>query len=51
MTLSQQVEQSAYKLRQHIRAKAGLKCDWVSASESLKEWYREMARRSMGVEE
>lgn len=51
MTTPKQIEQSAYKFRQHIRAKAGLKCDWVKASENMKEFYRELARRQLGVEE
>lgn len=37
------VEQTAFKFRQHIRAKAGLAVNWEKASDNMKDWYRQKA--------
>lgn len=42
-----EVEQTAIEFRLCIRRKAGLDGHWHETSESLKEWYRELARRSL----
>lgn len=45
MTPYQLIERTAVNFRQHIRAKAGLQTNWISASEDMKNWYREMVER------
>ncbi len=44
------VAQRAYEFRKAIRAKAGLACDWDEASPEIRDWYFELARKSIEVE-
>jgi hypothetical protein len=40
-------EQLAKNLRAEIRKKAGLAPDWDKASESMRQWYRALATRTI----
>lgn len=37
------VEQTAFKFRQHIRAKAGLPCNWDTISTNMYQFYTDKA--------
>ena len=39
------VTQLAWRLRARIRARVGLPCDWLGASEHMRDFYRDLARR------
>ena len=41
-------EKTAQDLRAHIRKRAGLAADWDEASEDMRSFYREHARRMSG---
>lgn len=40
-----EIEQVAKDFRSHVRRKAGLSRDWDDASEDMKEFYRQLARK------
>jgi hypothetical protein len=46
--VSAKTEKFAQDLRAFIRKRAGLACDWDLASEDMKNFYREHARRIEG---
>jgi hypothetical protein len=48
MSASPKTEKTAQDLRAYIRKRAGLACDWDKASEDMKNFYREHARRIGG---
>jgi len=43
--MSEEIEHAAKMLRKTTRSRAHLKLDWDNASESMREWYRGLARR------
>lgn len=45
MTDSRSIEQLACRLRTSVREKAGLPPDWLKASERMRAFYRDLARR------
>lgn len=47
MAAALEIEQRAKDFRYAVRRKAGLDGDWDSASASMKDWCRELARRSL----
>lgn len=46
--MNAKIEKTAKALRAHIRKRAGLAPDWKKASEGMKAFYREHARRIEG---
>lgn len=46
--MNAKTEKTAQDLRAYIRKRAGLACDWEKASEDMKAFYREHARRIEG---
>jgi hypothetical protein len=46
--VSPKTEKTAQDLRAYIRKRAGLAPDWETASEDMKNFYREHARRING---
>jgi len=48
MDVSAKTEKTARDLRAHIRKRAGLEPAWEQASEDMKNFYREHARRMSG---
>ncbi len=45
---SAKTEKTAQELRAYVRKRAGLAADWDRASEDMRNFYREMARRING---
>lgn len=46
--MNAKTEKTAQDLRAYIRKRAGLACDWDLASEDMRAFYREHARRIGG---
>ncbi len=42
-TVEKLVDETAYNFRSHIRAKAGLPCDWEEMSEGMYQFYTDRA--------
>ena len=49
MTDDAKLEQAARNFRANVRKKAGLEIDWDKASESMRDWYRGLARKMMAA--
>ncbi len=50
MTAEERVETTAAEFQAHVRGLAGLKSDWIKTPETMREWYRRMARRIEGID-